>query len=132
MTSPGHYLPRTYARAADATVCAPRPSCSSPSWDRVSRSPGVALDQVRPGDSFAFRVHKRGTHGYVDPTLALESDLGGQFADALEQREGTPPGVDLTDPDVPVNAEVLGTTRLVGVVQRAWQPRPAGTASEAH
>ena len=86
---------------------------------------GTGVDQVAPGESFAFRVHKRGAHRYAEPTPELEYAVGGALWDALARRDGIPPRVNLTRPDVLVNAEVLGPTTLVGIVRRAWQDEQA-------
>jgi tRNA(Ser,Leu) C12 N-acetylase TAN1 len=83
----------------------------------------VGLDQIAPGESFAFRIHKRGTHGYSEPTPELESTVGGAIWDGLERRDGLAPHVDLSQPDVLVNAEVLGPTTLVGIVRAGWKGR---------
>ena len=87
----------------------------------IEAAVGTGLDQVAPGASFAFRVHKRGAHGYAEPTPEFEYAVGGAVWDALARRDGAPPRVDLTRPDVLVNAEVLGPTTLVGIVRRAWR-----------
>lgn len=81
----------------------------------------VGVGQIRPGESFAFRLHKRGPHGYAESTPELEAAAGAAIWAALERRDGVPPRVDLTRPDVAVNAEVLGPTTLVGVVRAAWK-----------
>lgn len=69
------------------------------------------------------------------PTPQLEYDVGGQIADALAERDGTPPCVRLVDPDVLVNAEVLGASPLLGVVrsqrQRTGYPGGASPASSS-
>jgi protein-L-isoaspartate(D-aspartate) O-methyltransferase len=85
----------------------------------------VAVHHVRPGESFAFRIHKRGTHKYTEPTPKLEFDIGGAIWGALVERDKRVPRVDLTNPDVLVNAEVFGETTLVGLVRRCWHEEPA-------
>ena len=85
----------------------------------------VAVDHVGPGQSFAFRIHKRGEHGYLQPTPSLEADVGAAIWQALAERDGTAPRVDLTTPDVLISAEVFGPTTLVGLVR----PEPTGQTS---
>lgn len=86
----------------------------------------IATEQVGPHESFAFRIHKRGRHGYVEPTPELESDIGGQIAEALERRDGSPPRVVLGAPDVLINAEVLGLRTFAGLFRRSWREGPPG------
>ncbi len=81
----------------------------------------VGTRHVAPRERFAFRLHKRGPHGYTATTPVLERRVGGAIWDALQRRDGSPPSVDLTRPDVTVNAEVFGETTLVGIVRRRWQ-----------
>ena len=66
-------------------------------------------------------LEQRGAHGYAEPRPELEYAVGGAVWDALARRDGTRPRVDLTRPDVLVNAEVLGPTTLVAIVRRAWR-----------
>jgi tRNA(Ser,Leu) C12 N-acetylase TAN1 len=94
-------------------VLAEVPSARAQMLDAVAR---VAAEHVRPGDSFAGRIHKRGAHGYLDPTPELERAAGAAAWQALGRRDGTRPRVDLACPDVTVHVEVLGPWSLVGIV----------------
>lgn len=87
----------------------------------------VGLEHVGPGESFCFRLRKRGVHLLEAPTPELEVQIGGAIWLALQSRDGAPPRVDLEHPDVLVLAEVLGPVTAVGVSRKAW--REAAEAS---
>jgi tRNA(Ser,Leu) C12 N-acetylase TAN1 len=88
----------------------------------------VGLDHVGPDESFCFRLRKRGTHLLEAPTPQIEVEIGTALWKALEERDGTRPGVDLRDPDVLVIAEVLGPTTAIGLVRKAWKTQPSPQA----
>lgn len=81
---------------------------------------GVALEHVGKGESFCFRLHKRGAHSLESPTPEIEYEVGGSIHDALWKKHGERPRVDLSKPDVTVVAEVLGDKTMVGVVREEW------------
>jgi len=89
----------------------------------------LARRHVGPGESFSFRLHKRGPHALAEPSLALEREIGGALFTALRERDGKDPRVDLARPDVTVAAEVLGPRTLLCVRRRAWRARAAPAAS---
>lgn len=91
----------------------------------------VGLTHVAPGESFCFRVHKRGSHLLTAPTPELELNIGSAIWHALEERDGRAPRVDLKSPDVTVIAEVLGPVTAVGVVRKAWKALAAPEEEEA-
>ncbi len=100
-------------------VLAQVPSVRAQMVDAVARA---AAGQVRSGESLCVRLHKRGAHGYLEPTPALERAAGTAAWHALRQRDGAAPGVDLVHPDVTIHVEVLGPRTLIGVA-RAAGPR---------
>ena len=117
--------------------------------DRLARSPGVAVARIAavlaevpsdreamiravrevapahvgPAESFAVRLHKRGSHGYVDPAPELEREAGTVVSRAMADRDGHVPHVDLEHPDVTVHVEVLGPRSLVCVARAVWSAR---------
>jgi protein-L-isoaspartate(D-aspartate) O-methyltransferase len=95
------------------------PSARAPLVDAARR---VALEHIGRGSSVATRIHKRGSHGYVETTPELERIVGTAAWEALHQRDGEPPPVDLDNPEVTLNVEVLGPRSSVGVVRRSWRP----------
>jgi len=80
----------------------------------------VAKETIGPDETFCFRIHKRGSHGYSEDTPILEREIGGAIFDALAKRDGKPPKVRLVSPDVTVIAEVMGEWTAVGVIKRSW------------
>jgi len=103
---PGRALGRVVAVVAEV------PSARVQMAEAVAR---VAAGQVRPGESLCVRLHKRGAHGYLEPTPALERAAGDAAWEALRRRDGTPPTIDLVHPDVIIHVEVLGPRSLVGI-----------------
>ena len=95
-------------------VLAEVPSARAQVVDAVAR---VAAGQVRPGESLCVRLHKRGAHGFLEPTPALERAAADAAWQALQRRDGSEPRADLVHPDVTIHAEVLGPRTLVGVAR---------------
>jgi tRNA(Ser,Leu) C12 N-acetylase TAN1 len=81
----------------------------------------IGMQQIAEGEPFCFRVHKRGAHWLEEDTPRLEQELGGAIWEALRQRDGKPPKVDLKNPKIMVVAEVLGLKTLVGIVRKTWR-----------
>lgn len=108
-------------------VLAEVPSARAQMVDAVA---SAAAGQVRPGESFCVRLHKRGAHGYLEPTPALERAAGTAAWEALLRRDDTEPRADLVRPDVTIHVEVLGPRTLIGVVRKPGpgpeRGRPAG------
>ena len=95
-------------------VLAEVPSARAQMLDAVA---SAAAGQVRPGESLRVRLHKRGAHGYLEPTPALERAAGTAAWEALNRRDGAQPCVDLVHPDITIHVEVLGPRTLIGVVR---------------
>lgn len=83
----------------------------------------VGSAHIGEHETFCFRIFKRGAHRLDANTPTVEREIGGAIWQELERRYGTPPQVDLTDPDVKVIAEVLGPSSAVGIVRKAWRTR---------
>lgn len=87
----------------------------------------IGLRSIGAGETFCFRLHKRGAHSIAGASQALEREIGGAIWQALRERDGRDPRVDLTSPDVTISAELLGPRTLVCLRRRAWR----GPATEA-
>jgi tRNA(Ser,Leu) C12 N-acetylase TAN1 len=85
----------------------------------------VARRHVGRGESFCVRVHKRGRHALSRDTPALERDLGAAIWQALRERDGEDPKVELDDPDLTLTAEVLGPLTSICIERREWRAEPA-------
>jgi tRNA(Ser,Leu) C12 N-acetylase TAN1 len=78
-------------------------------------------EQIGQDESFAFRLNKRGSHWLDEETPKLERDIGGAIWEALKEKYGKEPKVNLGSPDVVVIAEVLGPTTAIGVSRKKWR-----------
>ena len=81
----------------------------------------VGMEQIDEGQTFRFRLRKRGAHSLEQDTPVLEGEIGGAIWVALERKYGAKPRVNLKNADVTIAAEVLGPTTLVGIVKPAWR-----------
>jgi tRNA(Ser,Leu) C12 N-acetylase TAN1 len=82
----------------------------------------IGTETIAPKESFCFRLHKRGLHNLPEQTPKIERDIGGAINDAVQAKTGEKPRVDLSDPDLTIEAEVLGPTTLVGILRKEWMP----------
>lgn len=81
----------------------------------------IAVELVGKAEKFCFRLHKRGAHSLACETSEIERDVGGAIFQALEEKYGAEPAVDLDDPDITVVAEVLGPTAALGIRRKSWR-----------
>lgn len=81
----------------------------------------IGREQIDAGESFCFRLHKRGAHFLEHDTLTLEQEIGGAIWTVLGEKYGSKPRVRLKGADVAVIAEVLGPMTAVGISRRAWR-----------
>ena len=84
----------------------------------------IGAAQIGSGESFCFRLHKRGTHGLEKHTSRLEPEIGAAIWAALEVKHNKKPKVSLSNPDITVVAEILGPIAAVGIFRRAWRVLP--------
>jgi tRNA(Ser,Leu) C12 N-acetylase TAN1 len=80
----------------------------------------IGCDSIGGGESFCFRLNKRGVHLLEQPTPELERNIGGAILNALKEREGKEPKVNLREPGVTICAEVLGEITLIGFLKKDW------------
>jgi tRNA(Ser,Leu) C12 N-acetylase TAN1 len=81
----------------------------------------IGREEIGRGESFCFRLHKRGTHYLEQDTATIEREIGGAIWTALEEKYGTKPSVKLKNSDVAIMAEVLGPITAVGIFRKAWR-----------
>lgn len=81
----------------------------------------VGRDNIRRGEKFCFRLHKRGAHWLEQDTPELEREIGGAIWETLREKYGEEPEVDLEAPGVTITAEVLGPNTAVGILRKEWQ-----------
>lgn len=80
----------------------------------------LALREVGAGQTFAFRIHKRGARTLDQDTPELEERIGTAIWKALEERHGEEPEVELESPDVRIVAEVFGPDTWIGIWRKRW------------
>jgi len=80
----------------------------------------TALEHIGPDDSFNFRLYKRGDHELDMPSPEIEYDVGGSVHDALAEKYGKKPRVNLSSPDIAIVGEVLGPSIEVGIIRKTW------------
>jgi tRNA(Ser,Leu) C12 N-acetylase TAN1 len=92
--------------------------------DDVKQAAVRVSEFVKKGESFSFRLHKRGLHQLEKPTPQIEREIGAEIRKAIKEKIGTEPEVDLDMPDVEISAEVLGHITYVGIVRGNWKFKP--------
>jgi tRNA(Ser,Leu) C12 N-acetylase TAN1 len=85
----------------------------------------IGSEQIGENEKFCFRLNKRGSHQLVEDTCKLEREIGGAIWQALEQKQGKRPVVDLDDPDITIIAEVMGPNTAIGILRKAWRTMAA-------
>lgn len=80
----------------------------------------IGAAQIGPEESFAFRLHKRGDHGLGKDSATLEREIGAAIGRALEEKYHKLTRASLKNPDVTVNAEILGPATAVGITRKSW------------
>jgi tRNA(Ser,Leu) C12 N-acetylase TAN1 len=85
----------------------------------------IGTEQIAGDEKFCFRLNKRGSHHLEETTCDLEREIGGAIWQALEQKHGKRPVVDLGDPDITIIAEVMGANTAIGVLRKAWRAMAA-------
>ncbi len=65
------------------------------------------VDEFEPGDTFGFRVERRGMKDKIS-SQAVEREVGGYFYDLLEKIHGRKPKVNLRNPDKLIAIEIVG------------------------
>lgn len=90
----------------------------------------VATEHVGKDDTYSFRLQKRGSHWLDRPTPELERKIGGAIWEALRDKHGAEPRVNLETPSITIRAEVLGPTTGIGIARAIWLLDSATTAPE--
>ena len=91
----------------------------------------IGTEQIAAKESFCFRLFKRGLHSLEQDTPKIEYEIGGAINAALEMKTGEKPLVSLSDPEITINAEVLGPITLIGITRKAWQVTAESESIEA-
>ena len=75
------------------------------------------VDEFEPGDTFGFRVERRGMKDKVS-SQAVEREVGGYFYDLLEKIHGRKPKVNLKNPDKLIAIEIVGNRCGFGFITK--------------
>jgi tRNA(Ser,Leu) C12 N-acetylase TAN1 len=89
--------------------------------EAVKKAAICVSEWIKKGESFSFRLHKRGSHQLDKPTPELEREIGAELRKAIKERIGAEPEVELEKPDVEISAEVLGPLTYVGILRSNWR-----------
>lgn len=88
--------------------------------EEIEKAALKVSELIKEGESFCFRIKKRGKHGLEMPTPEIERKIGRRLQEEISKRLGKKPEVELENPDVIILAEVLGETTGVGLLRLNW------------
>lgn len=91
--------------------------------EEIEKAALKVCEFIREGESFCFRIKKRGRHRLEMPTPEIEKKIGGRLQEEIGRRLGKKPEVELENPDVIILAEVLGEITGVGLLRPSWIKR---------
>ena len=75
------------------------------------------IDEIEPGETFGFRVERRGMKEDIS-SKKVEREVGGYFYDLVEKVYGRKPKVNLKKPDKLIAIEILGNRCGIGFITR--------------
>lgn len=73
------------------------------------------IDEIEPGETFGFRVERRGMKEDIS-SQKVEREVGGYFYDLIEKIHGRKPKVNLKKPDKLIAVELLGNRCGIGFI----------------
>ena len=80
------------------------------------------IDEIEPGETFGFRVERRGMKEDIS-SQKVEREVGGYFFDLLEKIHGRKPKVDLKNPDKLIAIEIVGNRCGIGFITREMREK---------
>ena len=76
------------------------------------------IDEIEPGETFGFRVERRGMKEEIS-SQKVEREVGGYFHDLVEKiHDGRKPKVNLKKPDKLIAIEIIGNRCGIGFITR--------------
>lgn len=75
------------------------------------------IDEIEPGETFGFRVERRGMKEDIS-SQAVEREVGGYFYDLIEKVHGRKPKVNLKNPDKLIVIEIVGNRCGIGFITK--------------
>ncbi len=80
------------------------------------------IDEIEPGDTFGFRVERRGMKEEIS-SHAVEREVGGYFYDLVEKINGRKPKVNLKNPDKLIAIEIVGNRCGIGFITKEMREK---------
>ncbi len=80
------------------------------------------IDEIEPGDTFGFRVERRGMKEDIS-SQAVEREVGGYFYDLVEKINGRKPKVNLKNPDKLIAIEIVGNRCGIGFITKEMREK---------
>lgn len=80
------------------------------------------IDEIEPGETFGFRVERRGMKEDIS-SQKVEREVGGYFYDLVEKVYGRKPKVNLKNPDTLVAIEIVGNRCGLGFITREMREK---------
>jgi len=75
------------------------------------------IDEIEPGETFGFRVERRGMKEDIS-SQKVEREVGGYFYDLVEKVYGRAPKVNIKKPDKLIAIEIIGNRCGIGFITR--------------
>ncbi len=80
------------------------------------------IDEIEPGETFGFRVERRGMKEDIS-SQKVEREVGGYFYDLLEKIHGRKPKVNLKNPDKLIAIEIVGNRCGIGYITKEMREK---------
>lgn len=80
------------------------------------------IDEIEPGETFGFRVERRGMKEDIS-SQKVEREVGGYFYDLVEKIHGRKPKVNLKNPDKLIAIEIVGNRCGIGFITKEMREK---------
>ena len=80
------------------------------------------IDEIEPGETFGFRVERRGMKEDIS-SQKVEREVGGYFFDLVEKVHGRTPKVNINKPDKLIAIEIIGNRCGIGFITREMREK---------
>ncbi|NMX20892.1 hypothetical protein C5S30_00300 [ANME-1 cluster archaeon GoMg4] len=80
------------------------------------------IDEIEPGETFGFRVERRGMKEDIS-SQKVEREVGGYFYDLVEKVHGRKPKVNLKNPDKLIAIEIVGNRCGLSFITREMREK---------
>ncbi len=90
--------------------------------DMLKKRVGQYIDEIEPGETFGFRVERRGMKEEIS-SQKVEREVGGYFYDLVEKVHGRKPKVNLKNPDKLITIEIVGNRCGLSFITREMREK---------